>query len=196
MNIRRTLTCSLATLAALLMPFGAAQAADSGFYVGGSIGQAQLEVPSDVVDVPGFDEDDTGWKLFGGYNWNLALFNLGIEGGYVDFGAPSTALGIDTSLEIEASGWNVWGMGGLNLGPIDVFAKVGAISWDSDATIGGIDPGFGIGTLSDSGTDIGYGLGARFALGSLHIRGEWEQYDIEDTDSVYMFSLGLAWQFN
>jgi hypothetical protein len=178
------------------MPYGVAQAADTGFYVGGSIGQAQIEVPSDVVDVPAFDEDDTGWKLFGGYNWNLALFNLGIEGGYVDFGNPSTALGVDTTLAIDASGWNVWGMGGVNLGPFDVYAKLGAISWDSDATIGGIDPGFGIGTLSDSGTDIGYGLGARIALGSLHIRGEWEQYDIEDTDSVYMFSLGLGWQFN
>jgi hypothetical protein len=196
MNTHKTLACSLATLTALLMPFGAAQAADSGFYIGGSIGQAQLEVPSDVVDVPDFDEDDTGWKLFGGYNWNLAILNLGIEGGYVDFGAPTTALGVDSTLEIDASGWNVWGMGGVNIGPVDVYAKVGAISWDSEASIGGIDPGFGIGTLSDSGTDIGYGLGARVALGSLHIRGEWEQYDIEDTDSVYMFSLGLAWQFN
>jgi hypothetical protein len=196
MRISRKATHIPAVLAAFLLPVSMARAADTGFYVGGSIGQAQLEVPSDVVDVPDFDEDDTGWKLFGGYNWNLALFNLGIEGGYVDFGAPNTALDVVTSLEIEASGWNVWGMGGLNLGPVDVYAKVGAISWDSDASIGGIDPGFGIGTLSDSGTDIGYGLGARFALGSLHIRGEWEQYDIEDTDSVYMFSLGLAWQFN
>ena len=196
MTIRRVTTRGLAALAALLLPYGIAQAADSGFYVGGSIGQAQLEVPSDIVEVPDFDEDDTGWKLFGGYNFNLALFNLGIEGGYVDFGKPSTSLGTDTTLEIDASGFNLWGMGGINIGPVDVFAKVGAISWDSDATIGGIDPGFGIGTLSDSGTDIGYGLGARVALGSLHIRGEWEQYDIEDTDSVYMFSLGLAWQFN
>ena len=49
--------------------------------------------------------------------------------------------------------------------------------------------------MSESGTDLMYGLGARFALGKLHIRGEWEEFDIEDADSVYMFSVGLAWQF-
>lgn len=196
MNKSISLVGRLTAICVIMLPFGVAQAADSGWYVGGSVGQATLDVPSDIVDVPDFDEDDTGWKLFGGYNWNLALFNLGVEGGYVDFGSPNATLGTDTNLAIDASGWNVWGMGGINLGPFDIFAKVGAISWDSDATIAGIDPGFGVGTLSDSGTDIGYGIGARIAFGSLHVRGEWELYDIEDTDSVYMLSLGLAWQFN
>ena len=60
-----------------------AQAADSGFYLGGSIGQSTLKVPSDVTDIPDFDENDTGYKIFGGYNFNLALINLGIEGGEV-----------------------------------------------------------------------------------------------------------------
>ena len=89
-------------LAGALGLSGAAQAADSGFYLGGSIGQTTLKVPSDVTDVPDFNEDDTGYKLYGGYNFNLALFNLGVEGGYIDFGSPSGSLDTDTSLKIDA----------------------------------------------------------------------------------------------
>ena len=182
-------------LAGALVLSGAAQAADSGFYLGGSIGQTTLKVPSDVTDVPDFNEDDTGYKLYGGYNFNLALFNLGVEGGYIDFGSPSGSLDTDTSLKIDADALNLVGMGGLNFGPFDIYAKAGWVRWDASLSIGGIDPGFGVGSLSEDGTDLMYGLGARFALGSLHIRGEWEEFDIEDSDRVYMFSVGVAWQF-
>ncbi|MEJ2330623.1 MAG: porin family protein [Gammaproteobacteria bacterium] len=182
-------------LTAALVSLGTAQAADSGFYAGGSIGQSTLKVPSDVVDLPDFNEDDTGYKLFAGYNWNLALFNLGVEGGYIDFGSPSEALDVDSKLRIEADGWNLVGLGGLNFGPFDVYAKAGWVSWDANLRISGIDPGFGLGSMSEDGTDLMYGIGARFALGKLHIRGEWEEFDIEDSDRVYMFSAGVAWQF-
>lgn len=170
-------------------------AADSGFYLGGSIGQSTLEVPTDFNAIPAFDENDTGYKLFAGYNFNLALLNFGIEGGYTDFGNPSSSLGTDTILSVDADGWSIWGMGGLNFGPLDVFAKVGTISWDASLSIDGFDPDFNVGSLGDSGNDIGYGLGARISFGSLSIRGEWEAFDIDDTDEVFLFSVGLAWQF-
>ena len=179
-------------LALALVPMGAVQAAESGLYIGGSIGQASFDVPSDITEIPSFDEDDTGWKIFGGYNANIGIINLGVEGGYVDFGNPSTRINTGV-LAIEADGWNFWGVGGLNLGPIDVFAKVGAVAWDASISIDGMVPA--IGALSDSGTDFGYGLGARVSLGKLAIRGEWEVYEIEDTNDVSMFSLGLAWRF-
>ena len=195
--MQRIYSFSYRTIVLLMLtaPIGLAQAADTGFYVGGSIGQSTLKVPSDVTDIPDFDETDTGYKVFGGFNFNLALFNFGVEGGYTDFGSPSGALDTDTILNIDADGWSVWGMGGLNLGPLDVFAKVGTISWDASLTIDGVDPGFNVGDLSDSGSDMAYGLGARFSLGNWSIRGEWEAFDIDDTDDVYLFSVGLAWQF-
>ena len=71
--------------------------ADSGFYVGGGIGGATLEADVGDIDFGGltsFDEDDTGFKVFAGYNFDLPVVNLGIEAGYVDFGAPE----IDTAL--------------------------------------------------------------------------------------------------
>lgn len=193
-SYRKTIFPALCLIAAVVF-FGTAQAAESGFYIGGSLGQSTLKVPSDVVDIPDFNEDDTGFKLYGGYNWNLALFNLGIEGGYIDLGSPTERINNDTRLNIEADGWNLVGLGGLNFGPFDFYAKAGWISWDASLSIQGIDPGFGMGSLSDSGSDLMYGIGARVALGSFHIRGEWEEFDIEDSDSVYLFSLGVAWQF-
>jgi len=149
-------------LAAGLALVGTAQAAESGFYLGGSVGQSTLKVPSDVTDVPDFDENDTGYKVFGGYNWNLALFNVGIEAGYIDFGSPTDKLGADTSLKIDADGMNLVGLGGLNFGPFDFYAKAGWVSWDAKLRISGVDPGFGLGGLKDDGTDLMYGVGARF----------------------------------
>ncbi len=171
--------------------------ADSGFYVGGSIGGASIE--ADIEDDPTLptlpdeiDEDDTGFKVFGGFMWDNPLIDLGVEVGYVDFGQPGvnvpTNVG-DIGVEFESSGINLWGIAGTEVGPLDVFAKLGYVSWDIEATIEGIP-----GDISDDGTDIGYGVGAAFNLGSLQIRGEWELYDIEDAD-VSMLSLGVAFRF-
>ena len=46
---RKTIIPALCLGTALVLT-GTAQAAESGFYVGGSIGQATLKVPSDVTD--------------------------------------------------------------------------------------------------------------------------------------------------
>ena len=45
------------------------------------------------------------------------------------------------------------------------------------------------------GSDPAYGVGLRFTLGSIEIRGEYEVFDIEDADDVYMASAGLVWRF-
>ena len=49
--------------------------ADSGFYVGGSVGGATIEVDFGDTGIPDFpteiDEDDTAYKLFAGYKFDL-----------------------------------------------------------------------------------------------------------------------------
>ena len=189
-----------ASLWALLLAMAGTPAsalADSGFYVGGSIGgasiEADLESDPQLPTLPSeIDEDDTGFKVFGGFMFDLPLLDLGVEVGYVDFGQPEvnvpTNVG-DVEVEFETSGINLWGIAGTELGPIDVFAKLGYVSWDIEASIQGVP-----GDISDDGSDIGYGLGAGFSLGPLQIRGEWEIYDIDDAD-VSMLSLGVAYRF-
>lgn len=173
----------------LLMPLAAS--ADSGFYIGGAAGGATLEADIGEVTIPelpnSIDEDDTAFKAFAGYIFDLGGIDLGLEAGYVDFGAPEigTTFG---PIEIDTTGVNLWGIAGVDAGPIDVYAKVGYILWDVEVS------GFGE-SFSDDGSDLGYGVGLGFDLGKIKIRGEFETYDLDDAD-LSMLSLGILYQFD
>lgn len=178
----------LSVLLIALWPAVAANA-DSGFYVGGSVGTAATEL--DVEDVE-FDEDDFAWKGFGGFNFDLAVVDLAVEGGYVNFGSPGANVsGLDIDIDLDAL--TGFGLVGIELGPIGVFAKAGLVSWDAEATIDGI------GSNDDSGTDPAYGVGARFSIGSVELRAEYELFDIDvdgaESSDLSMLSAGLVWTF-
>lgn len=146
--------------------------ADSGFYIGAGVGDASY-------DEQDFDENDTGYKVFGGYNIGfIPLVDFAVEASYVDFGSPS-----NTVLDVEATGFNAFGLAGLSFGPFGIFAKAGMLNWDSDTTFGG-----------DSGTDPAYGLGARFAIGSFAVRAEYELYDLDGVD-IDMVSVSGVFTF-
>ena len=180
-----------ATLA--LRTFGNAHAADGGLYFGGGVGTAAVEAVIDDGGVilpsppPTFDEDDLGWKVMGGYNFALAGFSLGLEGSYVNLGAPSMDIAT-IPVEVESTALAGFGTAGVDFGPLGVFGKLGMVAWDADAVIDGIG-------VSDDGTDPAYGIGARLYLGSFEFRGEYEIFDIEDTEDVTLVSLGLVWRF-
>jgi len=173
-------------------PLSFAQAGESGGYLGGSVGSAAVEVVVDdsIPNPPVFDEEDFAWKIFAGYNFGITpVFDLGIEGSYVDMGAPSaTVQGV--SVEFDPTGWSVFGVVGFDIGPVGLFGKLGYLYWDADAVIDGVSAG------STDGSDVAYGVGARFNLGSLELRGEYELFDIEDAEDVSMWTLGLAYHFN
>jgi outer membrane immunogenic protein len=175
-------------LVAALLLVSAESRADSGFYVGGSVGSAGVEIDAgDPGDPVSFDEDDFAWKVFGGYNFDLPFLDLGVEGGYVDLGGPSADIG-GTAFAVDADGLDLFGVVGVDLGPIGVFAKAGFIAWDATASIDGVGG-------SDDGTDPAYGIGAKFGFSSFAIRVEYELFDIEDTQDVAMISAGLVWTF-
>jgi len=185
-------TIAMLRTAALLLSFAPlAAVADTGFYIGGSVGSATLEADINDPTIPSLpssiDEDDTAFKVFGGYRFDLPVIDLAVEAGYVDFGKPDIDV-LGEPLTIETTGINAWGIASLDVGPIDVFGKLGLVAWDAKAAF--LDE-----TASEDGSDLGYGLGAAFNVGPLQIRGEYEIYDLDDTD-VAMLSLGLAWQFN
>jgi outer membrane immunogenic protein len=174
--------------ASAIMLYAPESKADSGFYLGGSVGQAGVE----VQDTSGtqlliFDEDDFAWKAFGGYKFDLPVINLGVEGGYVNLGSPSGELeGVPVA--IETDGFDVFGVAGIDIGPVGVFAKYGMISWDAEFTVDGLSD-------AQDGSDPAYGIGATIGLGSIDIRAEYEVFDIEDAEDVSMISVGLVWTF-
>lgn len=187
-NFHRGLAAS-ALVSALLVSSPAV--ADSGPYIGGSVGNTTLEAT--LQDPIGggdflFDESDFSWKIYGGYNFDLPSINLGVEGGYRSLGGPSAVIAAE-SFGIDLTAWDAYGVAGFELGPVTVFGKLGIVAWDADLTLAGFDAG------SESDEDTAYGVGASFNLGSFQVRGEYEIFDVSDTDDVYMLSAGFVYTF-
>jgi OOP family OmpA-OmpF porin len=85
-------TILFAMLAALA---GSAAAQSQGAYVGGNVGRAEQKAS---VDGLGSDKDtDTGFKLYGGYNFTQ---NFGLETGYADLGKLKRSY-FDGSVSLE-----------------------------------------------------------------------------------------------
>jgi hypothetical protein len=172
-----------AAVASLLL--APAAHADSGFYIGGALGQVNI---SEDFSVDKFDESDSAWKVMGGYIFDLPVIDFGVELAYNDFGAPSGDVqGID--YEIDVSGLTAYGMAGIDFGFFGFFAKAGLVNWDADLSLDGMDAG------SDDGSDPAYGLGMRLTFSSLEVRAEYELLDVSDADDVDMLSLGVLWRF-
>jgi outer membrane immunogenic protein len=192
-NRRSAITAVMILVATAMLLFSVESRADSGFYIGGSIGQAGIEIDDGNTVLPlSFDEDDLGYKVFAGYNFQFTIISLGLEAGYVNFGEPSADI-LGSQLAIEATGINAFGVVGLALGPIGVFAKYGVMSWDAEGTIDGLAD------FSEDGSEPMYGIGAKIGFGSLDLRLEYEAIDL-DADGVSesdanMVSLGLTWTF-
>jgi outer membrane immunogenic protein len=186
--------------AALLVPLVATAPAlaDSGFYVGGSVGSAETELEFADVNAGSFDfsEDDTAWKILGGFNFDILVVDLAVEAAYVDFGSPSADLNSQVGsarLGVDLDGLSGFGLVGFELGPIGVFGKAGLVSWDAKTTLDNF------GSEDDSGTDPAYGVGARFSIGSIELRAEYEIFDIDadgvNSSDLSMVSVGGVWTF-
>lgn len=183
--MRKHLVAALAAAISLIsLP---AVAADNGFYLGASVGQSGVEV-DEVVN--GFDLDydagTTAYKIIAGWRF---LDWLAVEGDYIDLGSGEDRVAGD-KVEIDVSGVSLSAVGFLPVGPVDLFARVGAVNWDADVSADGVDVGG-----NTDGTDFTYGAGVQFRVWSLGIRAEYEVFDIEDADNVDLLSLGVTWTF-
>ena len=168
-----------ALLAALALAASPAIAADNGIYLGASIGASGVE--DDELD---FDGDATGYKVIAGWRF---LDWLAVEGNYVDFGSTDdTVLG--ERIEADVDGLSLSAVVFVPVGPVDLFGRVGAVDWSADVS------SVSLGDFKDDGTDLTYGVGAQFRLGSLGLRAEYERFELGDAD-VDMISLGVTWTF-
>jgi hypothetical protein len=187
--------CVVLIAALCLLAAGPAEAKKNGFYLGASVGASTVSVADfdddDLGDIE-FSDSGTGYKIFAGYRF---LTFLAVEGSYVDLGSRTDVLDSavgEIDAEIAVTGWDLFAVGVLPIGPVDLFAKVGGVRWDADlkASLGDESD-----RESDSGTDMAYGVGVGFRLWRLALRGEFEMFDIEGAEDVYMVSLGAAFVF-
>ncbi|MDN3638293.1 porin family protein [Simiduia curdlanivorans] len=173
-----------ATILTAVLSQSALAGSDSGFYLGGSVGSAQLSFDSfdDYID-----DSDTGYKFFAGYNFGLLpMVDIALEGSYVDFGSQYGELFDDTT-RFSNTAAQLHLVGGLDLGPVGLFAKAGLSDWETTFTNGDY-------RAKATGSDPAYGIGAKFQVASFQLRAEYERVKLDDADMDF-YSIGAAYTF-
>jgi len=180
-------------LASLMLCSAPAWAVDGGgFYAGGSIGEFTIDFSDPSAGIS-FDDSDTGFRIFGGWQFNEFF---AVEGGYVDGGSPNETFdagGIPVTVDIEVTGFDLLLRGTLPLGEsLFAFAEAGMLFWDADVSASG---GGSSSSLSDSGEDAAYGAGFGFNFGdNAAARIEYVLYDISDADAEAILA-SIPWRF-
>lgn len=165
---------------------------DSGPYIGGSLGNTSMDIAASEAEGGfSFDDNDMGYKLFAGYNFGLVpMFDIAIEGSYVDFGEVSESVPIVGGVDLGVTAFDLFGVAAYNIGPIGIFGKVGQVWWDGEISSA-------MGSFDESDNDMAYGIGVRFQFSSIAVRVEYERFEIDSDVDVDLdfISAGISWTF-
>ena len=182
--------------------------ADIKGYVGGNLGQSDFDT-NITTGTATLDEEDLGWKIYGGVNINEYL---AVEVQYADFGA-ATLNGVNGSTftldgvaqvfvttaqldaEVDSIGFSV--VAGYDINEyLRPFAKLGGHSWDLEinATSANVN-----GTIAaDDGFDLFFGGGFKIKVTD-NVSGvvEIEHYKLggQVNSSLNLFSAGILFTF-
>ncbi|MHB8948129.1 MAG: outer membrane beta-barrel protein [Rhodoferax sp.] len=203
---------SLIALAVLASSFAVAQ--DSGWYAGANVGQSSATIDDARIRsglvANGFtgatitdDDRSTGYKIFGGYQYNQYL---AVEAGYFDlgnFGFNATTVPPGTlSGNIKLKGFNMDLVGTLPITEkFSVLGRIGANYADaSDSFVGTGAVTVTNPNPSKRDTNLKVGVGLQYAFTpALAMRAEVERYRINDAvgnkGDIDLVSLGLIYRF-
>lgn len=203
--MQKTATSLIA--AGLVLGFaGAASAAqpwmggrmDTGLYLGAGVGTSESK-----IDTAGFtgsvDESDTGWKVFGGYQFSR---HFAVEAGYYDLGKVTfsgTAGGAAVSGNFEST---AVGLSLVGILPVfNSFSLLGRIGVAYGEQEGSVTVGGATGTASDETTEITYGLGLRYDFGrNVMVRAQWERFrvgggNVGGKNDIDLYTVDLGYRF-
>ncbi len=180
-------TLWLAGMATVALSAPALATADSGLFVGGSIGSTTIDDTFDGLDL---DTDATAYRIVGGYQFGDLL---GIEVGYQDFGDIDETINVgpvSSRARISADGWTLGGTLGLPLGDnFSLIGRAGVFFWDADVRV----DGFSIDTPGDENPY--FGGGARLDVSpNLSLIGDWTRFELDDVDTD-VISIGFQYRF-
>lgn len=170
---KKVLAAMLGAAAMTLSAGAMAQQADTGWYVGASIGQSDLEI-----------DKDTAWKVSAGYQLNR---NLSVELGYTNLGEVSeTVLGVTASA--EATAWEVIGVYKFPVAnQFSIYGLAGIAMVEAEATALGV-------TASDDSTELTFGVGAQYDFSrNMGVRAQWQRYGADE--DIDVISLGVVIKF-
>jgi len=194
MNVKGFTTIAAAVAALAFAANASAQdSEDSGLYLGGGVGEFQLDIDDfDDIDetFDRYESDDTAWKAFAGWRINR---NLAFEAAYVNFGSPDDEIAPDTFVEIETDGFAPYIVGTLPFAAFELFAKAGYLIYDTEARV--TSP-LGSVVVEDSGDGFTWSAGVGLTLfDTFNLRLEYEMFDIEEVDDANALWLTGAFRF-
>ncbi len=181
MNMKFAAVAALGALSlAAIAPQAAA--ADNGFYIGAGITQTEF----DIDDIGSGELDDNAFKVIVGFrplNW------LAVEANYIDLG------GIDEDgVDLDTSAISVSALAIAEFAVIDLYARLGMVNWQADASVSGL------GSIDDDGWEPTYGVGIGAHFGSLGVRAEYEMFSADIFDGaldsdISTISLSVTYTF-
>jgi outer membrane immunogenic protein len=132
-----------------------------GWYIGAELGQASFA-----------DEDDTAFKLLGGYRINR---HFAAEGGYAWLFDKDGA---------EVTAFELVALGSFPVAnQFFVLGKLGLANVYAEGP-----------TIDEEKVELTYGLGVQYDMTrQIGIRGQWQRYD--SSEEVDLFSIGVVWRF-
>ena len=160
-----------------LLPAGAAFSEQTGFYVGGDVGNSTEHFDASTFNA---NADNTGYKAALGIR---PLSMLAAEVNYVSFGR---ATGGENFADTDGVG--VSALAFLPIPIVDIYGRLGVINWRTSAD----SPGF---SFHRTGSDLTYGVGVGAHWGNLGARAEFEKFEITGTRTMDLTTVGLTWTF-
>jgi opacity protein-like surface antigen len=192
--MKKSAFCLVVLIVAATVP---ASASDTGFYLGAGIGRSSIDI-NDFYPSLGdsLKQANSAFKGYGGYR---ILKFVAVEAGYTNLGSPQ---GLERNVpehperaEVSVNGLDAFIVGILPVSQaVDIFAKAGLMSWDTDIT--SVQDGEVIFSESSSGTDTAYGIGIGIWVGkNVTLRGEGEWFKIGDFSTVALYSFNVTYTF-
>ncbi len=187
----------LATALHLAAGSAAAQQPTQQPYVGVSVGRSSFDI--DTAGATRSDTSSTGYKLFGGVQFNQ---HFGLEGSAFSLGKATGAVGIPgvgtATVEGKVRGIALAGTASLPVSDsVALFAKAGLAYVETKATV---STPLGSASEDDKSTQPLVGLGARWHFSdTLAARLEWERVRARFVESekvnTDLISIGLQYRF-
>jgi len=183
--------------AAFALP-AAAQMNTGALYAGLSIGQSKFSDACEGSVPAGFtvtcDDKDTAWRIFGGYQFHP---NIGVEIGYADLGRAQATVssgGLSATAKVEATAFDAVAVGSWPINQaFSLYGKLGLYHGEAKLTASGTG---GSSSDKDTGSDLTYGLGARYDFNrNIGVRAEWQRYNDFSGSDIDVLSVGLLYRF-
>lgn len=170
-------------LLALALAAGAAHADNGTFYVGAGVSRDNLK----DITITASDLNSTNWKIWAGLR-PISVF--AVEADYIDLGSQTVNTpGSSTHVNYKAFTGYAVGYVPIPVPFLDIFGKAGLARWESSGS--SCFGGPGLFSLSDSGTQFAWGIGAQAHVGNFGARLEYENFGVRNTNGANLVSLGV-----